>query len=85
MAAPESLPNQVAVFKVDINDKISESLKDMVNAAFGCGGHFLFKGKIVLKDDTFSGINVLQNDRFLLMKDGATKVEPLMWRRFTTI
>jgi hypothetical protein len=47
------------VLKVDINDKIGDALGGMVGAAFNSGGTILFKGIVVSKDDTFSGVNVL--------------------------
>ena len=85
MAATQDQPSKVAVFKVDINEKISEALGGMVGAAFSGGGTILFKGITVSKDDTFSGVNVLQNDKFLFLAGGSARVEPLMWRRFVNI
>jgi hypothetical protein len=59
LAATQDQPSKVAAFKVDINEKISDTLGGMVGAAFGGGGTILFKGITVSKDDTFSGVNVL--------------------------
>ena len=57
----------------------------MVGAAFGAGGSILHKGIVVSKDDTFAGLNVLQNEKFLFLGTGKARVDPVMWRRFVNI
>lgn len=74
---------RMGFFTVDINDKIKETLTELVSAAFNLSGDILFEGQEMTDDADFVQKNVKMNSRFLLLKfeGGCKRVDPLPWLR----
>lgn len=70
------------MFDVDINDKIYQTLIELVELSFNTGGTLLFEGQVVIEDDSFVGKNVHMNAKFLLLLGGGgSRKVPIPWRR----
>ena len=72
----------MAIFEVEISDKIVDTIADLVNTSFSVGGQILFDGHAIGEDDTFVGKNVQMNDKILMLSGaGGSRKIPVPWRR----